>query len=425
MLRRLVAYLLGYLRIEVRGPLLAEFLNGALQQGIALWAIDRTPDRMRVTLTIRDFFALRPVARATRSRVRILRRQGFPFLLVRLKRRPILIAGVFACLAFVLWFSGHIWRVEVRISGPKNLDPRAVASVASEVGLMPGAWKSKVDVHKVEAHLLKRISEVSWAIVRVQGTRVVIEIVEKAAEKSGARSTECINLVARKAGVVESVIPFQGEAVVKQGDVVKPGDLLVECAFKYYPGGRPQVYPGTPMPPRTEIARMAPALAEVKARVTYQEYREVQLYQDVPVPTGRSVTRWVLSWKQKPILTVGAKQVEFKDSTEQRVVYPPWVWRNWRSPVELTQVKIEEVQIKREPVTVEQAVTAAREQMEARLRWLLGPSDRLLTPLRIDVVERSGDRAGLSLRVETLEEISEPKLGQPIQPEPPPPPQNP
>lgn len=419
MLRRLVAFVLGYLRIEVQGPYIAGFLNGALERGITLWSIERESDRMWATMAIRDFFALRPVVRATRCRVRIRGRYGWPFHWQRLRRRPVLMAGALACLGFLLWLSGHVWVVEVRISGPKNLDPRAVAAVAAEAGLKPGVWKNQVDISRVQAHLLKRINEVSWAVIRVQGTRFVIEIVEKAAERSGARGQECINLVARKGGVVEQVIPYQGEAAVKLGDVVRKGDLLVECAFKFYPDGRPLVMPGTEKPPRYGIVRTQTAMAEVKARVSYQEYREMSLYKEVPEPTGRTVTRWVLSWQEKPILTGGARQANFARAEERREVYPRGLWRNWKSPVELTLVKVSEIQVRREPVTLQQAVQSARAQMQAQLRWILGPSDRVLRPLQVRVAEQHKDRVGLVLTVETLEEISEPRPGQPTRVEPP------
>ena len=76
----------------------------------------------------------------------------------------------------------------------------------------------------------------------------MIEVVEKGAVTPPDQAL-CVHLVARKSGVVEQVIPYQGEPLVKKGDVVQAGDMLVECALRYWAGGRPAVIPGMPLPP--------------------------------------------------------------------------------------------------------------------------------------------------------------------------------
>jgi similar to stage IV sporulation protein len=420
MLKRLITYLLGHLRIEVRGGSLERFLNLALAQGIYLWDIERTELHMRASITLGDFWALRLVARGSHCRVRIRGRYGFPFIVSRTKRRPALIAGALVCLAFIFWASGHVWIIKVTITPPQNLDRRAVEAVAAEAGLKRGVWAGSVDLKRVEQHIQERMGEVSWAIVRVQGTRAVIEIVEKAAlPRVQADQAGCVNLVARKQGVVEQVIPFQGEPVVKQGDIVQEGDLLVECAFKYWAGGRPAVFPGTPLPPRQDVARIVVAQAIVRARVAYQKYWEVPLTQEVLEPTGRTATRWVLKWRDKPIIVRGEEHpsqdgVPFARYRESRRTYSFGSWRNWRSPVELVMVSAEEVNARKERIPQARALEQARERMAAQLRWLLGPSDQVLTPLSAKVETQGPDFLGIRVTVETLEEIAWPRAGQPL-----------
>lgn len=411
MLRRLIAYLLGYLRVEVTRGSLERFLNLTLSEGITLWQIERKPDRMLATLTLADFRRLRPVARGARSRVHVLRRYGLPFVVARVRSRPVLVAGAIACLGFILWASGHIWIVRVKVSGPGILDARAVTAVAAEAGLRPGASKRRLDPGKIQQHIERRMNEVSWAVIRIQGTRAVVEVVEKVAVRPADPAT-CVNLVARKSGVVEQVIPFQGEPQVRVGDVVSQGDLLIECSLKFWAGGRPQVYPGTPVPPRDTHARTVVAQGLVRARIAYQEYRDVPLVREIQVPTGRTAARWVLRWKEKPILTL-RKGSDFTRSRERQQTIGRVAWRNWRSPVELSLVHVDEMRVQREPIALEQALGSAKDGLMARLRWVMGPSDRIITPLRADIIERGTESAGVRLTVETLEEIAMPREGSP------------
>lgn len=420
MLRRFVAFMLGTLRIEISRGSIERFLNLALSERIRLWDIQRLPDKMWATLTLGDFFALRPVARGSRCRVRILRRAGFPFLAHRLHRRPLLLAGAVACLAALIWAAGHLWVVEVRVTGPKYLDPRAVAAVAAEAGLRRGAWKSRLDLAGVTQHLKERIDEVSWAVIRVQGTRAVIEVVEKASVVPPNKAS-CVHLVARKSGVVEQIIPFQGEPLVKKGEIVKRGDMLVECALRYWSGGRPGVIPGMPLPPREDVARTLVAQASVKALISYRQYVEYPTTREVVTPTGQKETQWVLKWKDRSILLRGKKSPDFARYETSTRLLSLGTWRNWKSPVELVIHEIDEVSVRREPVPLAELEQRAKEAMQRRLAWLLGPADKVVRPIDAEVTERSGGFAGILVTVETLEEISAPLEGAdpvaPIEPE--------
>jgi|GEM_PF-498565 len=413
MLKRVIAWLLGHLRIEVTKGRMERFLNLALQAGIYLWNVERRGDSMHVSLTLGDFFALRPVARGSRARVRIIRRGGFPFAVGRAKRRPLWIAGLLACMAFLFWAAGHIWIVDVKVTGPKNLDRRAVEAVAAEAGLRIGVWKGNIDMDRVEQHLQNRLGEISMAVIRVQGTRAVIEVVEKAAQRVPGQ-IGCANLVARKPGVIEEVVPFQGEPVVKKGDIVKAGDLLVECSFKIWKDGRPSVVPGTKKPPRETTVRTLVAQAMVRARISYSRYREVPLVVEQEVPTGRKATQWVLNWKDKSIILRGQQGIPFARAQTSRKTYALPSWRNWLPPVELVMVNASEVEVRQERISAETAVEQAKAQFSDQLRWILGPSDELLSPILTKVVEQHADRIGVQLTVETLEEIASPRQGVPV-----------
>jgi similar to stage IV sporulation protein len=413
MLRRLINYLLGHLRIEVRSSQLELFLNLALAQSIHLWAIQRTSDRLRASLSIADFRALRPVARGAHARVHIIARYGLPFRVVRTRRRPVLIAGALACLGFVVWASSHVWVVQVKVTGPQNLDRRAVEAVAAEAGLKMGVWKNKVDTQQVQQHLQSRLGEISVAVVRMQGTRATVEVVEKATIHPTGQ-VGCVNLVARKEGVVERIIPFQGEPTIKKGDIVRAGDLLVECSFRYWQGGRPLVSPGMERPPRESIARTLVAQAQIKARISYNQYREWPLVRTEAVPTGKKTTRWLLKWGGRTILEVGSRDRPAGQVREVPKTYSLGSWRYFKSPVELVILNLEEVVVKSERIPLTQVLLTAQEQMRTQLRWILGPSDEVVVPIKAVVDHESKEYVGVRVTVETLEEIALPKTGAPV-----------
>lgn len=422
MFRRLVTWILGTLRLEVVGGDHGLLLGRAVAAGLTLWGMQRQGARLFATLTLPDFYRLPKLRRGTGCRIRIRGRQGLPFFLRQLRRRPAYIAGAALVAALLFWASGHVWKIDVRITGPENLDRRAVLQVAAEAGLANGVWRKAFDSNEVAAKIKSRIPEATWVVVRLTGTRAVIEVVEKAAQQA-PQAAACINLYAEKDAVIEKVIPFQGEAVVKPGQIVKKGDLLVECVLRFYAGGRPAVIPGTPLPPRDAIAHTVATQASVKGRVHYEEYREVPLVQNVPVRSGEAVQTWVLNWRGQPILEIGAEGAPFEQAEEEahRLSLP--VWRNWTPPVELVIRTTYEVNRRLEPLDLNDVVKKVESEFRARLNWLLGPTDQLVTPLKVEVVEQGKDWAGVKVTVETLEEIGLPQEGAP--PAAPPPPEEP
>jgi similar to stage IV sporulation protein len=402
--RALIAFLLGHLRLDVRGRSPERFLNLCLEAEIALWDIERTPDALRTEIAVPSFFRLRPLARRSRARVRVIGRRGLPFLVQKVKRRPALVAGALLCLLLLYWAGSHIWVVDVRATGQGLLDERVIRAVAASAGLKPGARKRDVPVHLVEQRLAERVPELSWASIAVRGVRARIQVVEKAGFKpfEGFRT----DLVAKKPGMVVHLVTFSGEPAVRVGDYVQPGDTLIRGCLYYWGGGRPQVWPGTPVPPRDAIARCGPAEGQARARVWYERYEEVPLYRETRVPTGREARRLVLKWRDREIIAIG-KRPAYQAFDEQAAVWRAPVWRNWHLPVELGSLIVKEVIVHRQPRSPDQVVQQARSDLLRNLQFHLGPADRI-AEVRSEVVQTGPDFVGIRLIAETVEEIGLP-----------------
>jgi len=166
-----------------------------------------------------------------------------------------------------------------------------------------------------------------------------------------------------------------------------------------------------PLPPREDLARTVVAQATVKARVAYRQYYEYPEVELVKEPTGRRHVQWVLNWNGRSILLRGRGPVPFEDYEVTTRTISPGQWRNWTPPVEIVIREVLEVSTRAEPVPVEALTERARAAMERRLAWMLGPNDRVLVPLKAEVVQREGGYVGILVTVETLEEVSAPLEG--------------
>lgn len=409
MLLSLYRYLSGYLDVAITGPRPERLVNLAVAAGMDLWDLRRQADRVTGRLLLADFRAIRPLAREARCRVRIRRRRGLPFLARRLLARRALVAGGLLSAAALLWFTSHIWVVEVR--GAELVDARAIRAGAARLGLRPGVLRWEVDPQRVAQRLPQLVPDLGWVAVRTRGTRAVIEVVERHVIQAPPPAGR-VDIVAAKNCIIDNVVAFWGLARVKPGEVVEPGQTLIEGVFARH-SQPPMRTPWTDManwpPPPDLIVSEGRARGVAWGRCFYQHYEEVPLYTEERVPTGRKATRIVLRLGEKEILLKGERTPPFPLYDVQRRTARMPGWRNWVPPVEISTETLTEVTLRRAPRAPEAASREALDRFLERIQWHLTPGTDQVTARQVSELVRTPEYLGLHLLVETREEIGRPR----------------
>jgi len=153
------------------------------------------------------------------------RHGGLPALLYRHRKRVGLAVGVLLAAA-LLYLSSHvIW--DVRVEGEGGVNVFDVERQLVDCGLSVGTFIPRLSTDEVESRLLTSSGEVAWVSVNVKGTVAYVQVRSllrpEAVDTKGATA----NLVASADGVIESVRLMAGDVVVKPGDVVRRGQLLI------------------------------------------------------------------------------------------------------------------------------------------------------------------------------------------------------
>ncbi|OPZ94852.1 MAG: putative stage IV sporulation protein YqfD [Planctomycetes bacterium ADurb.Bin412] len=146
---RLWLYLKGYLEISIRGAMVERFINLATQQGVSPWDIRRINQTVNAKINVSDFRCLRPLARKTQCRVRILGRHGLPFVVLRLRKRKTFAAGALLFCLTLYFLSSFIWFVE--IAGTDELEPGLIREKAASLGIRPGVMRFSIDIPTVKS----------------------------------------------------------------------------------------------------------------------------------------------------------------------------------------------------------------------------------------------------------------------------------
>lgn len=409
-LARFWSLIFGYIRIVVTGSNLEKFINMAVSRGLQLWDIKHLGDnRMVARVSLAAFRPLRHVARRTGCRIKITGRKGLPFSWGRVRRRRMLLAGgvIFFVALYVL--SSFVWSVEVK--GCRRISARQIVKAAETAGLKQGQWKKRIEPRQVEEYIRDHVEGIAWVGVEIKGTRAIIEVVEKVLPPP--QDNRPADLVAAKAGLVEKVLVLKGTPVVKEGDMVEKGQLLIRGAVVEETGeagekkneekGKKGKY------------RFLRAQGSVKARVWYEAYGEAQLVERKEEETGQSSEAWVLRIPGHRWTLRGPATPPYPRFRVREEVFRPG-WRNLVLPVEVVHITYREVH----PVTIrrtarEALAEATRRAWEYLQKQLPAQYEKKAQRQQeIRTVDENLRR--VKIYIETVEEIAVPrviKTGQP------------
>lgn len=279
LLLRLWNYLRGYVIIIVEGYFVEKFFNVCIHRQILLWDIKRqTGSIVLMRVSIKGFKLLRPVARKTRCRVRIVKKRGIPFILNKYRRRKTFAVGavIFVLLIFVM--TSFVWSVEV--TGNKKLTTEFIKSALSTNGIKPGLLKYKIDTDKAVEGMMLDIRELSWISIVVEGTKVKVQIRErKKLPEMVPKNIPC-DIVADKDGIIKQIVVTDGIEAVATGDTVKKGQILIS--------GR------IPVKDEKDKFRMVHSMGTVTARTWYEEKCPVKQQITEKARTGNVVNNYSL-----------------------------------------------------------------------------------------------------------------------------------
>ena len=136
---------------------------------------------------------------------------------------------IFSLVISAMLFAGStslVW--DIRIVGNESIPDSEIILGLSHEGFEVGSLWGRVDKSVVESSFLKQNSNISWININRRGMVAYVTVLERSDEEyDDVQSTDYANIVATEDCVVEEITVKSGTAVVKPGDVVKKGDLLI------------------------------------------------------------------------------------------------------------------------------------------------------------------------------------------------------
>lgn len=222
----IIRFLRGYVKVYLTGFSPERFMNLCNNHHIELWDVEPEKDGYTFFMYVDGFFGCREFLRKTKTKVVVRKKLGLPFFMFRYRKRKLFFAGLLGCLLALFLATRFIWAFE--ISGNRQFTDDMFLGFLESQDVSYGMAIDKLDIDSFEKKLREEYDYITWASAKIEGTKLHVTIKEN---EVGTRAQEqeyaAGDLRASVSGTIVSMVTRSGVPMVKVGDAVNAGDMLI------------------------------------------------------------------------------------------------------------------------------------------------------------------------------------------------------
>ncbi len=344
----------GYLQIEVEGFFIERFVNNCAKENINLWRTKRVSQtKILANIEIQDIKRVRKILRQTKCKVKIKKKKGVPFIIKKYRKRKVFLIAFILMILIIIGLSNFVWNIEV--IGNTSITQEEILNQLNAQGLEIGTLKHKINTNRIIEQMRLANEKIAWIGIEVEGTNAKVTIVEATEKPEILDKNEYCNIISDKEAIITKVNVTNGTAMVKEGDVVEKGNLLIAGWIEgQYTGMRYMHATGT-----------------IKAKVWYTSEKYENYIQDEKVQTENKENKYAICLNKNEInFFKRVSKFEKYDKIESSKKVK--LFNNFYLPIEFKKItnyeyKIEKKQYDKE--TLENKITTElEEQMKTDLK---------------------------------------------------------
>jgi len=343
---------------------------------------------MTLKMSIKGFKMVRPVAKKTHSKVKIISKNGMPFIISRYRKRKAYVLGALLFLVLINLIASFIWDIE--ITGNKDVGRSDIIRELDKLGIKIGTLKYKIDPNEIANELMLRINKLAWVGFEVKGTRVLVTVKERIEPPEIVPKDIPCDIIAKRDAIISSIVVKNGKGLVENGDTVLKGQLLVTGVIESKNEG--------------EAPRLVHALADIEARTWYESSSTVKLKIMEPIRTGRTKKIYRIQAFGKEYKVPFSGEIEFEnyDRIELRKVLK--IGDNFVFPFELLIDEYFENKMTERKLSIEEAKEMAYNDALKKLMDIISEDAKIINKT-VDYKQDSQDSITANIIMECLEDI--------------------
>ena len=214
-----------YTVFKVTGLNQDRLINTLKKQEITLYDVKKLSNKqLIVSVSVKESKKFFAIAEELCYNVIRIKEKGRAKPLLQLFRSFSAVIGAFVFVLVTLLCNDTVFAFS--FSGSGSIYSAEVESYLAGLGITPFVRFSSFDMSKVEDGILANNKNLSFVALSKQGSRLNLELV-LAESRVDVLQGDVYELLSPNDAIIESIKVYRGTAVVKKGDAVKKGDLLV------------------------------------------------------------------------------------------------------------------------------------------------------------------------------------------------------
>lgn len=281
LLNKLWYNVIGYNVVKIEGLSVEKLLNIAANSGIVLRQLKPKEQYITVMVLKPDIEKMRKVLPQGAYIMTLVKKGGLPILYEERKDRLVLLAGLIFVVLGLYAATSFVWKVDIH--GSDAASRLKVYELLKNEGVKKGTLNYRLDEVYLENQILLKMPRFIWTDVDKQGAVIKVKLIEAEKIPEIVDRVTPADVVAKKSGIVEEVLVLQGSALVKTGQEVKAGDVLISSVI-----GKED---------KTSVVR---AIGSVTARVQYTTQVSAPAMETVRQRTGKTAVDkylWIAGMK--------------------------------------------------------------------------------------------------------------------------------
>lgn len=143
-------------------------------------------------------------------------------------RLPVVKSVTFILAVFTLLLiinSHFIWNIDVE--GNYSYTSTQIMRFLNKMDVKEGMRKNRINSDEIEKEIRRKYNDISWVCAEVKGTNLIVHIKENYITEISVKEDKPYDLIANRDCTIKSILVRKGKGVVKAGDKVKKGDVLI------------------------------------------------------------------------------------------------------------------------------------------------------------------------------------------------------
>ena len=217
----------GNVILDIELKQIEKFLNCLYNNNIKTTKIKKLDIvKIRITVGCENLARKIEIVEEYHGKYQIIKETGLKCFIDNSKKKITLFIGVAILFIIIYCLSNYIWSINIETG--ENIAPFEIRKELFLIGIKPGISKSKIQDADIEKKLENIDDRVLWIRVRTEGVSLKVKVLEKI--NPPTLEENVINdCVAKMDGEVKKIYVKSGTAMVKPGDMVKEGQVLIKA----------------------------------------------------------------------------------------------------------------------------------------------------------------------------------------------------